>query len=185
MAHVKASDLVILRRLLEEHGDAKARVLSALDGESARLLQTTSATAWVPLATEAAVFQASASALYPGDDRGLVRLGREVARRQFTGMYKVFLNVATVAFIVKRAGTIFRTFYDAGDSRIEDFHDEAGTLVVTGLPDLHEAQRAYIEGFLTGLVELAGAKDVAVRRGPDAAGEWRWRVTWRREGGKT
>lgn len=180
MANVKASDVVTVRGMAVEKGaETVQRITAALEPEVARLFQQTSATVWIPFAAEGAILQAAAGVFYPQDPRQLETLGREVARRDFTGIYKVFLSMATVAFIVKRAGLIFRTFYDGGDIRIENLASGRGSFVIVDLPDLTAVQRRYIGGFLTGLLELTQAKDVRVTRDEQDPRAWRWHLTWR------
>jgi len=113
MAKVKASDIIMVKKMLQDAG-LDQQVLPTLSAETFKALQAAGATSWVEMSQEAEVLQAAAAALYAQDPRALERLGREVAKQQFTGIYKVFLMIPSVDFIVKRISTMWKTIYTAG-----------------------------------------------------------------------
>ncbi len=133
---------------------------------------------WIEFAVETEVFEAAARLLYPEDKQALRRLGAEVAQRHFTGIYKIFLRIPSVGFVVKRASQIYKTLYDAGDAGVEDLKETSCILTATGLESLSHVQHEYICGFLTRVVELTGVKNVQVTHDASNPHVWRWMITW-------
>lgn len=177
MAKVKASDLLIVKKLVQEAG-VEAKLLAAVPPDVLRTYQTSGATSWIEVAHEAKCLETAAEALYAGDPLGLRRLGREVARHQFRGIYKVFLAIPSVDFIVKRVSNVWRTQYDQGDARVENLGPKSGELVAFGLPDMTLVQREYVCGYLQGILELTGAKNIRVSKQDSVPQAWRWLMTW-------
>ncbi len=179
MARVKASGIMTVRQLLAQRGAELLRAFTArLSPETLKAFQTAVATSWISFPAEAEIFDAAAALLFPGDGQGLRKLGAAVAQIQFTGVYKAFLMVASVSFIVKRVATIWNTIYDSGQARVENLTNRGGVLVATGLPDQLPTQREYICGFLTRLLEFAGAKNIRVTKLENDPQAWKWLFAW-------
>lgn len=177
MAKVKASDMLIVKKLLQE-ARVEPKLLAACPADVLRTYQTAGATSWIELAHEAHCLEIAARVLYGGDPEGLRRLGREVARHQFRGIYKVFLAIPSVEFIVKRVSSVWRTQYDEGEARVEDLSHRSAVLVAAGLPDMTPVQREYVCGYLQGILELTGAQQVRVSKQELDPQAWRWSLSW-------
>ncbi len=132
----------------------------------------------LPLEQEAEILQAAAEALYPGDPQGLQKLGEEVAKINFSGIYKPFLMIASPEFIAKRIAGIWKTFYDQGGAHVENFHGKSGTVVATGLPELTSVQRRYICGYMAGVLHLTAVKNIQVVVQEQDPQAWRWLISW-------
>jgi uncharacterized protein (TIGR02265 family) len=179
MAKVKASDVAIVKKLVRtQGGDLEARVRARLSPDALSVYSSSLSTEWIELGRESEVLSIAAPLLFPDERKPLHRLGHEVARIQYSGIYKVFLLIPTVGFIVKQVSKAWRTLYDQGDVRVEALTEHSGTLVALGLPDLTAAQREYIGGYLSGILGLTGAKNIQVTRRDSDPKAWRWTLTW-------
>lgn len=179
MPHAKASDVLVVKKLVSTLGpDAEAGMLSSLSPGAARIYHSVLATSWMPLQEAFEIYAAAAGVLYPDDPCRMRRLGYEVNEIQLAGMYKIFLKVASVEFVVKRVSKIWRTYYDTGEAAVENFTPRSGVLVVRDLPELAESQREYICGFMTSILEYTGAKNISIRRQDDDPRAWRWLINW-------
>ncbi len=179
MANVKASDALIIKQMLTERGaDLLPACLNRLSLETQKMFLTSVATSWMPVTAEAEILQAAAEVLFPGDTHPLRRLGIEVGKIQFTGVYRVFLAITSVSFIVKRVPLIWRTMYDQGEARVENMTAKSGTFVATGLPEQQPAQREYICGVFAAVMELTGARNIQVLKEENDPQAWKWHLTW-------
>lgn len=177
MANTKASDIFTLKKKIREQG-VEQNLLSRLTPEAAKIYLNSAANSWVPIAGEAEILNAAASLLYPREASPLRHLGHEIARINFSGIYKVFLLVATVPFLIKRVPQIWGTLFDQGEAKVENLAGNSGTLVVRGMSELQAAQREYISGFIIGLLELAGARQVQVAKIESNPQAWAWKIKW-------
>jgi hypothetical protein len=96
-----------------------------------------------------------------------------------SGMYKMFLRVATVEALVTRMGRVWGTFFEGGTPAVEDLSRTSGVFVVQGYPKLVKTQRDYIAGYLVGLLELTGATKIQVICRDDTPQAWRWKLFWK------
>lgn len=179
MARVKASGIKTIAQIVAERGPAAEREFTAkLTPETLKTLQNSGSTSWIPFPAEAEVFEVASALLFPGEPQALRSLGYEVARRQFAGIYKVFLVVASVQFVVKRVSSLWDTIYDSGQARVDGFTAHGGTLVASGIPDQLPVQREYICGFLTGLLELTHSNNIRITKDEGDPQAWKWKIAW-------
>jgi uncharacterized protein (TIGR02265 family) len=175
----KASDIVTLRAICSGRG-TEAGLLAALSPEAQRVYRTVAASAWIALPIAFEIYSQAALRMYPTEHEPERRLGREIGRIQMTGIYKVFLRIATPEFLVRRVTHLWRTFYDCGQAGIEALTRDSGVLVVKEFPELVHSQREYIAGYLIALLELTGARGVRVSVLENDPQAWRWLLSWMR-----
>ena len=101
-----------------------------------------------------------------------------VAGKQFTGIYKLFLRIPSVAFVMKNVSSTYNTLMDTGKVRIDDWLPNGATLVISGLSELTSIQREYISGVVTCILELAGAKNLYIVKVENNPQEWKWKISW-------
>jgi hypothetical protein len=179
MAKVKASGVMTIKQLLSARGpETEQRFWSRLTRDTLGALQNAGAMSWIPFPVEAEVFEVASDLLFPGDLQRLRKLGHAVAKVQFQGIYRIFLVVATVQYLVKRMSQMWDTIYDQGTARIEDFTPHGGVLVASGLPEQLPVQREYICGFLTALIEFTPARNVRVTKDERDPQAWKWVLRW-------
>lgn len=102
-----------------------------------------------------------------------------VAGKQFTGIYKLFLRIPSVSFIVKNVSSTYNTLMDSGKARIDDLTSNGATFAISGLSELTSIQREYISGVITCILELAGAKNLNVVKVENNPQEWKWKISWK------
>ena len=182
MAEVKASGVQTVKKLIAAApGGSAERFRASLRPETARILEASGATTWIPFDVELEVFERAADVLFPGDPQGLRRLGYTVGRKQFQGLYRIFLTVATVEFVIKRSTQIWNTIYNAGSARVTDVSAHGGTFIAEGLPDQLPGQREYICGYLQAVLEMTDVGNVRVRREDSDPQAWKWIFTWKKK----
>jgi hypothetical protein len=179
MANVKATDIVIIRDMLKDKGDEYINTLaSVLKPETFNILKTALSINWVPYETEAEILQEVSKLFFPNDPRPLFKLGYTVAGKQFTGVYKFFLRIPSVGFIIKNISSTYKTMNDKGSARVDGLTSNSGTFVISDLPEQTAVQREYICGVISCVLELTGAKNIKVVKVENNPNEWKWNISW-------
>ena len=177
---LKATGMDFLRKKMRKSGNgAEQALIAELDAEDADLYANALAVSWVDVERAARVYEAAARLLYPGSVDPLVDLGREMARADLTGIYKILLRVATIPMVVERTARLWSTYHRKGSARIVREGDvKRADLIIDGYPDLPEAIRINICGYVQGVLDLTGSKNPQVRHVGGSPEAWRWHVTW-------
>lgn len=175
----KGSDILAMRKLLNERNpESEKQMLSRLSSRTTEHYARATANSWMPDECFFEIARETARELYPGHPHSLKQLGSETSQVQFTGIYKVFLKMASIAFIVKRAAQIWKSFNDQGDAVTENMTAHSGDLVIRGLNVMPVEVHEYTHGYICRLLELAGAKNVAIRDVPGTPDVWRMSTSW-------
>jgi len=178
MLNSKATDTVTIRKMILSRGpEAMERMLSKLK-TSKDLFLSLSLTEWIPMDKEDEIIQAAADIIFPSDPKAIRRLGTEISKTNFSGIYKVFLRVSSVAFIAKRVSAVWHTFFDKGDAHCEGLTDSHVTFVVTEMPDLTPIHREYVHGYIYGIFELTRSKITEIIHDGSNPQAWKWEVKW-------
>jgi hypothetical protein len=179
MGNVKASDIVIIREMLKGKGDDYISTMAtSLKPEVFKTFQTALTINWVPLEVEAEIIQEASKLFFPNDPRPIFKLGYTVAGKQFTGIYKFFLRIPSVGFIIKNATATFNTLMDKGTVRVDVLTSNSRMFVISDLPELTAVQREYICGVVSCILELGGAKNVKMDKLESNPNEWKWKIKW-------
>jgi hypothetical protein len=178
MTNSKANDTVNIRKLIQGQGkEVMDRMLAKLK-TTKDLFQSISLTEWLPMDKEDEILQAAAEILYPADPKPVRKLGGTVAKINFSGVYKVFFRIATVAFMAKRISALWHTFFDSGEAHCEDLTDHSVVLVVTQMPDLTPLHREYVLGYIDGILGMTSAKRVEINHDGRDPKAWKWEIKW-------
>lgn len=178
MANVKATDTVIIREMFKGKENDLTIMASSLKPEIFKTFQTALSVNWIPIEVESEIIQVAAGLFFPKDQRPIFKLGHTVAGKQFTGIYKFFLRIPSVSFIIKNISATFNTMNDKGAARVDELTSKGGTLVISGLPEMSAVQREYICGVVTCILELTGVKNIKVDKTDTNPNEWKWKISW-------
>ena len=182
MAHIKTVGLVWIRKVMREKGPEVENVfLARLTPEERTTLEQAFPVSTAPIETVTDILYKAAEMLFPGDPLAVRKLLRGEARNDLTGIYRVLLHVVSIEYAVKQAALLWKTYNKKGEAHIERPPEGGNRLieVVTGYPDMYWPFAEVNAGYIEGVMEMTGAKDVAVEcdlRDPEA---WKWIVTWR------
>jgi hypothetical protein len=179
--YTKGTDVVSLKKLFREMGrDQEKRFLERLSPEMQELYHSIVHTSWTPISKQTEIYEAAALMLFPGHPQYLMELGKCMSRRSYSTVYKIFLRIPTMEFVVNRAASLWRFYHDQGDALIIDFKENSATFVVRNYPDLSRKMREIIAGHIAVLLELTGGKNIYIDvldTNPEA---WKWELSWTR-----
>lgn len=170
--------LVAVRRWINQAG-VEERVLEALTPKERELYRTFVATTWIPVETATKIYVIAAPLLYPADPTPLRRIGRELARDNFRGVFRFLAQFSSVEGLTSKTALFWRAFHDQGEAHSVRLGERQVRFELHGYPGLPERMRETICGWLAQAIELTGASSVSVTKGEDGTQRYFWLVTWR------
>ncbi len=116
----KGIGVVFVRSALRGAGaDAETKVLTQLTAEERRVYEQTTASEWVSIEVASRLFELAAPVVHVGKVLPLRLLGRDLARDNMSGAYRVFLRVLSVEFILGQTARLWSTYHRHGSSRLD------------------------------------------------------------------
>ncbi|MEC7519163.1 MAG: hypothetical protein VYE22_04820 [Myxococcota bacterium] len=188
MGQVKGSAVTSRVRYIREHADevvfreVKDRMRPA---HRALLDAGVLPHAWVPFELFVDL-NVSADAVLGRGDLGLCRdMGRFGATVTLPTLYRIFLRLGSVPFILRKASRLWNVHYDSGALDV-DMGDHEATLTIRGLDTPHRAHCLSVTGWAEGAGDLTGARvyraeETRCRTRGDAACQIE--IAWKDRGG--
>jgi uncharacterized protein (TIGR02265 family) len=175
----KGADVMSLRKILQEQGAATEQAfLAKLTPDLREVYRGIIATSWTPVEQQMAIYQAAAHTLFPGLDEPMARLGHALAKKTFTGMYRIFFRIPSIAFIMQRVAMVWRSYYTQGEAMVENSQPKRVDFVVRDFPQLPYPMLEVAKGHCRCILEMTGAKMVQVTLETHDPQAWRWRLSW-------
>ena len=87
-------------------------------------------------------------------------IGRFSADLALTGIYKLFLMIATPKYLMTRASVVFSTYYLPCEVKVSESSSKSVSMQVTKFPDMSAAIEYRIAGWCVRALELCGCKNV-------------------------
>jgi len=180
MAKCKGTNIVFLRKVLGAAGTAaESQFLEKLTPAEAESYRTALPVSWLAAETTTRLFEAAAEVLHPGDAQGIRRLGRELARDNLKGIYRALLRMTTISFVVGLSARLWGMYHDQGKaSAWRDPERNRVVVTVTDYPELPKKFLDEIAGYIFGVAEFTGVKNLKVEKDAQDPRAWKWSVTW-------
>ncbi len=97
---------------------------------------------------------------YQGDLRGAYELGRYSADYALRGIYRLFVKLGSVEFILKKAKLILPTYYRPSSIEVPVMEKGRALIRITEFADIHEVVEQRIAGWIARAAEISGGKNV-------------------------
>ncbi|MCD4813597.1 hypothetical protein K8S19_07895 [bacterium] len=179
MAKTKGTDVVALRKLFAGVGEEKLDAFrEKLAPELFSVFENIIHTSWTPIQEQTDIYEAAARVLFPGDPERMHTLGKAMAARSYSTVYKLFLRIPTIQFVLSRVAIMWRSYHDKGEATVEGFENNQGIFIVRKYPDLPRKMRVVIGGHLEILLELTGAKNIKILVRDNDPDAWHWDCLW-------
>jgi len=120
-------------------------------------------TAWVPFDLFTELNVAIDAQLGNGDSKLIREMGRYAARANLPTIYRIFLRMGSVHFVLGKASRLWQVHYDSGEMAHEQLGEDAGRLTVRGFTTPHRAHCLSVLGWVEGAIELTGKTPVEAR----------------------
>lgn len=171
---------IVFARELAERAAKRELVESLLEGDNRSVYANTLPVTMVPVDQAAAIFAATAQALYPGDAEGFRKIGMAMARDHLNSLYRIILKISTIPYIIKQTAKLWHIYYTDGKPHSEPHAKEKRVdLVIEEFAHMPEPNREVTAGWVTAGIQIGGAKDVVVKADYSNSAAWRWEITWR------
>ncbi|HEX8794969.1 MAG TPA: hypothetical protein VF765_28680 [Polyangiaceae bacterium] len=141
--------------------DAWARVLAAMPAAAAEVRSSIVAVGWYDDTLLVETLRTVEEVLRERDPRIIETLGRFAAEQDLTRIHRVFLRMASPAFVLERATNLWRRFFDSGRWEVKPAEGGVDGLLIDSAI-VHDVFCRNLQGYLQRLFELVGAKDVTV-----------------------
>ena len=175
----KGIGLVFVRTALRNAGPAaEKKVLDELTPEELRIYEDATASQWVPITLATRLFELSAPVLHPGKPLALRLVGRDLARDNMQGAYRIFLRVLTPKFLLEQTARVWSTYHRHGTSHVVVIGPNEVDVIVEDYPRLPERFRECMCGWMSEAIGLTGAKLPFVTKHDENPRAWRWRLRW-------
>lgn len=118
---------------------------------------------WLKLPDFIAFTRAVLMEVYHGDISKAEELGRASAEYGMSSFLKIFLRFGNVGFFVRKATSVFATYYQPARMVLRENLENRASVQVIGLYDEDNIMKHRICGFIRNLVEKSGCKNVQIR----------------------
>lgn len=163
---VKGSPVRSLQKFIDSELDPAQRdeVFGRLPPEyAARFRSPILATETIPVHMLNRFTEEAASVRNEPLDAFARRAGREAARDAVKGIYRFFALVLTPPALLSKAGQMWSSLYNRGELRVEEQTSNSARIRLANFPT-EAAGCARLMGWMEGMAELTGAKDVRVEQ---------------------
>ena len=166
MARIKGTAMKSTVAFLQDRlgKDGYAKLLQSLPPEYASLLSASILQSeWYEFSMMIKLVEEAARVIPATPGRTLAwDLGRHSAEYGLSTVYKVFFKMTDLNFILKRASTLFPSYYDSGALTIVENTPHAASARVVGFNQPCELFCGRLQGWIERTVELTGSKRVSV-----------------------
>jgi len=119
---------------------------------------------------------------YGGDYRAAWEIGRFSAEYALWGLYRLFVRIGSPAYLIKRAGEIFATYYRPSKIIVDADTPLKATVLIEEFSEMADVIEFRIGGWMERALEISGCSDVQSRieksmaqgdKVTEFVGEWR------------
>ncbi len=108
----------------------------------------------------------------------LNRLGGLMARLDMNGFYKLLLKIVSVQYAIQQATEFWHTYHDQGETYVEQVSKNHAHLLVFDYATMPMKYRVFLGGWVKGLLEHCGAKNLKVTLLPDPKPHVTYDIVW-------
>jgi hypothetical protein len=181
MALMKVAGVIFARKLLTAMGEETvSRFLQSLTPEDRKCFQALLPTDKLPIEQVTRFYEALVPVLFPDKSlaKGLWQLGYQLAQNDMKGIYRALLRIATVEMVIKQAAMIWQTYNEKGQASVQRVNNKKYVFIVENYPEISKNSRIVNDGYITGLCNLTGVKNLNVVRYDDNPNAWKWNITF-------
>jgi hypothetical protein len=149
----------------DKYGDRFDEWVDSLSEESKKIMKEPiiPAISWYPIKPGLVEpTQKICELFFNNDEMGAWEAGRFSAEKGLTGVYKMFVKLGSPKSIVRRAATIFSSYYKPSKMEIAEEGEKNVVLHVKEFPELERLVELRICGWIEKALEVSGAKAVKV-----------------------
>jgi hypothetical protein len=178
MGNFKGTGIVYVKSLVRSTSAEKEKaLLSMLNSDERKAYETVLAVSRISIDAASNILKAAADVLYPGDPSGLRTIGYKMAHNDLSGIYKILLPILSVEMAMNQSGKLWSQYHDEGRAWADKINEKTHVFNVADYPNLPEYFREMLAGYVKGVIERTGEKDVQVQRNDANPKQWKWTFT--------
>jgi hypothetical protein len=177
MPNIKGSAMAGVMAIAKKQGDEFYRKwLAQLSEEERQAFHRLLPVKWYPITlNENNGVSVLAKMLFPNDPKAFRKIGALQVRESVNTIYKIFMNLPSVDFLISRAVQVWRTFHDTGEFKMEKVNAHESVITIAQYPQMPAYLRQIIWGGIEGLGELSG-KTMQIALDESNPACWKWIV---------
>ena len=121
-----------------KHSNKKSEWIAAMPEKSRSIYENPILVSnWYPI-KEALLdpIRATGKLFFDGDEKkAAFELGKHSAFRGLTGIYKIFIRVASPSYVLSRSSTIFQTYYNNINTSYEELSNNSAKIILTSFKE--------------------------------------------------
>lgn len=162
MGNAKGTDIAFLRKCLRDAGPAAEKpFVDQLSPEERKIYETATPVSWVPIEISAKFQKLAAQILFPNHPSGIQELGREQARADLSGLYKIIVRFINIPTLLRKLSNLWHSYNDTGELKaVWKEGEKSGQLIIENYPDLPGVSQLQMQGYFLGALEMTGAKNI-------------------------
>jgi len=160
VGRVKGSAITSRIRYIREHADEDVyrEIRDSLTPENrAWLKKGVLPHEWAPYSLFIELNVVADFVLGEGDLALCREMGRFGARVNLPTLYRIFMRLGSVQYIMRKASRLWTVHYDSGHLEVEELTNKAVRLIIRDFEEPHRAHCLSVMGWAEGAVELTGA----------------------------
>jgi len=166
----------------ERQADARRAVIARTGARSREVLGgTVLPSAHYPLRVLVELCEAIDAELGRGDLTLCREIGGHAAGYEVNLLHRVFLTIASLDFWFRMAGSMWRTYYSAGDFRAEFKGTDGGRVTLAAFNPISKAFCARLGGWMERICEMSKYQQISISHTTcllDGASACTWEGTW-------
>jgi len=177
MALAKVVAVIYLRDLIKANGEAMAdKFLKILSSEERKMFQTMMPITKFPIEQITRFYELAMPLLFPDKSlsEGLRQFGFQNAQSDMKGIYRFILKFLSLETVIKQAATIWKIYHDKGKASVQLVTSKNVIFIVEDYPEIPKNFREVLNGYIAGLITLAGEKGINVVRNDADPNAWKW-----------
>jgi hypothetical protein len=99
---------------------------------------------------------------YRGDVRGAREGGRYSAEMGLKGVYRIFVKLGSPEFLIRKASTIFTSYYQPSEMKVVAQEDRKAVVHITKFAEASLLIENRIAGWMERALEISGCKNVKI-----------------------
>lgn len=160
MPMLKGSAITAVVGIAKKKGDDFYQTwLSKLQDEEREMYTKLLALKWypVPMADNCGICEL-AKMLFPDDPLALRKMGSMQFQESINSVYKFFLRVPSMDFVLKKSLQVWKTFHDTGEFNHEPVNAHTSIITIEKYDIMPAYMRQVIWGSLEGMCQMVGKK---------------------------
>jgi hypothetical protein len=179
MNRIKASTMLSLRSHFKDKAELEQSFLSKMSPPDVWIYKNAKAFSWINMDAYLRIYAVIAKTAFAGYPKPLVEVGRLEAYTVIRGVYKWVLNLQGMQNLMNQTERMWKLFHEKGKAHSELLPGaHSAFMYVDDYPELTRENLEITMGFIMGVFELIGLKNIKGEIDDSNSHSWKWKLSW-------